>query len=215
MPSAIIRFMILQATNIACRRGERLLIQDLNFQLQSGELMLIEGKNGCGKTTLLRTLAMLRQPDEGQITWNDEPIDKVAEEYRQDLTWMGHHNALKGDLTALENLQVAVQLNNVDCTEADLWDALEKIGLYGYEDLPTQVLSQGQKRRAALAYLLLTKAKLWVLDEPFSALDVKAVDFLQSIIRKHVEEDGMVILTTHQEVALMSDKINRLRLGAS
>lgn len=204
--------MILQAEHIACRRGERLLFNNLSFQLQSGELMLIEGRNGCGKTTLLRTLAMLRQPDEGKIMWNDKPIDKLAEEYRQHLVWMGHHNALKGDLTALENLQVATSLNNIDCSEDNLWASLKEIGLYGYEDLPTRVLSQGQKRRASLAFLLLTKAKLWVLDEPFSALDLKAVDFLQSIIRKHIENDGMVILTTHQEVSLMSDKINRLQL---
>jgi len=206
--------MILQANNISCRRGERLLFSNLNFHIQSGELMLIEGRNGCGKTTLLRTLAMLRQPDEGQITWNDEPIDKLAEEYRQHLVWMGHHNALKGDLTAIENLRVATCLNNINCSEDELWTALETIGLYGYEDLPTRVLSQGQKRRAALAFLLLSQSKLWVLDEPFSALDVKAVDFLQSIIRKHIEKDGMVILTTHQEVALMSDKIKRVQLDA-
>ena len=206
--------MILQANNIACRRGERLLIENLDFQLQSGELMLIEGRNGCGKTTLLRTIAMLRQPDDGQITWNDEPIEKLAEEFRQHLTWMGHHNALKGELTALENLQIATRLSDIDCSENDLWEALEKIGLYGYEDLPTRVLSQGQKRRAALAYLLLSKSKLWVLDEPFSALDVKAVDFLQSVIREHIDNDGMVILTTHQEVDLMSEQIKRLQLDA-
>ncbi len=206
--------MILQTNNISCRRGECLLFENLSFQLHSGELLLIEGRNGCGKTTLLRTLAMLRQPDAGQITWDGEPIEKLAELYRQHLTWMGHHNALKADLTALENLRVATRLHNLQCRDDDLWAALEEIGLYGYEDLPTRVLSQGQKRRAALAFLLLTKAKLWVLDEPFSALDVKAVDYLQRIIRKHIDNQGMVILTTHQEVELMSDQIKRLQLDA-
>ncbi len=205
--------MILQAKQIACRRGERLLFQQVNFQLQSGELMLIEGRNGCGKTTLLRTLAMLRHVDEGKIYWNSQSIEKIAEEYRQNLTWMGHHNALKGDLDALENLHIQSCLQGLKYTEKHYWDALEQIGLSGYEDLPTQVLSQGQKKRASLAFLLLSQSPLWILDEPFSALDVNAVDLLQSIMQQHIDKGGMLILTTHQEVALTSGA-NRLRLDA-
>jgi heme exporter protein A len=206
--------MILQAENIACRRGERLLFEGVNFQLQAGELLLLEGRNGCGKTTLLRTLALLRQSDVGQIQWNNQPIEKLAEQYLSQLTWMGHHNALKGDLSALDNLDIQCRLHGLVCSDTQRWDALEQIGLYGYEDLPTRVLSQGQKRRASLAYLLLSQAPLWILDEPFSALDIAAVDLLQSIMQKHVNQGGMLILTTHQEVALTSN-INRLRLDAA
>ena len=206
--------MILQVDNIACRRGERLLFKELSFELQAGELLLLEGRNGCGKTTLLRTLAMLRQADKGQICWNKQPIEHLAEQYLQQLTWMGHHNALKGDLSAVENLQIMARLHGLECSNTHIWEALEKIGLYGYEDLPTRVLSQGQKRRASLAYLLLSESPLWILDEPFSALDIAAVDLLQSIIQQHIDQGGMLILTTHQEVALTSG-INRLRLDSA
>lgn len=206
--------MSLQTRQLACRRGDRLLFDSLDFQVNEGELLLIEGPNGCGKTTLLKTLATLRQPDEGKILWQGDSVHKLREEFRAELTWLGHHNGIKLDLTALENLRFQCAINGVTASEADLLDALEKMGLYGYEDLPARVLSQGQKRRTALAYLLLSKAKLWILDEPFTALDVKAVDHLQRIISQHVEQGGMAILTTHQEVDLTSGQINRLNLAA-
>jgi heme exporter protein A len=206
--------MILKIQNLSCRRGDRLLFENLDFQIQSGELLFIEGHNGCGKTTLLKTLATLRRPDAGVVLWDEQSIFKLADEYRQNLVWLGHYNGLKGDLTALENLRIASVLNGINASEDTLWEALKTIGLYGFEDLPTTVLSQGQKRRAALSYLLLTKAPLWILDEPFSALDVRAVDMLQAIIARHVEQGGMVILTTHQEVPLTSGQVKRLKLAA-
>lgn len=206
--------MSLQTHQLACRRGDRLLFDSLDMEVNAGELLLIEGHNGCGKTTLLKTLATLRQPDDGKVLWNSEPVSKLREEYRAELTWLGHHNGIKLDLTALENLRFQCALNGVDVNENELMDALDKIGLFGYEDLPARVLSQGQKRRTALAYLLLSKSKLWILDEPFTALDVKAVDFLQDVIRTHVEQGGMAILTTHQQVALTSGRLNRLNLAA-
>ncbi len=206
--------MSLQAHQLACRRGDRLLFENVSFQVNDGELLLIEGHNGCGKTTLLKTLATLRYPDGGYVSWQGEPILKLADEFRSELTWLGHHNAIKLDLTAMENLKIACFLNDLVVTDDEVLNALETMGLYGYEDLPVRSLSQGQKRRTSLAYLLLTQSKLWILDEPFSALDVKAVDFLQRVISQHIEKGGMVILTTHQEVALTSGSINRLNLVA-
>lgn len=206
--------MCLQAHQLACRQGDRLLFENLDFQISSGELLLIEGHNGCGKTTLLKTLATLRYPDNGHVSWQGKPILTLGDEYREELTWLGHHNGIKLDLTAFENLKVSCALNGVSVTEDEVLQALEDMGLYGYEDLPVRSLSQGQKRRTALAALILSESTLWILDEPFSALDVKAVDFLQSVISQHVGQGGMVILTTHQEVELTSGHINRLQLAA-
>lgn len=206
--------MSLQAHQLACRQGDRLLFEDLDFQIDTGELLLIEGHNGCGKTTLLKTLATLRHPDDGHVSWQGEPILKLGDEFRSELTWLGHYNGIKLDLTAFENLKINCALNGVIVSDDDVMQALDDMGLWGREDLPVRSLSQGQKRRTALAYLILSQSTLWILDEPFSALDVKAVDFLQSIISKHVDQGGMVILTTHQEVELTSGSVNRLQLAA-
>ncbi len=206
--------MSLQTHQLACRRGDRLLFENLDLHIKKGELLLIEGHNGCGKTTLLKTLATLRHPDDGYVSWQGEPILKLADEFRAELTWLGHHNGIKLDLTAMENLKVSCYLNGIKVSEDEVLQALDNMGLYGYEDLPVRSLSQGQKRRTALAYLLLTPSKLWILDEPFSALDVKAVDYLQSVISQHIDNKGMVILTTHQEVDLTSGNVNRLKLAA-
>ena len=126
---------------------------------------------------------------------------------------MGHLNGIKHELTGLENLQISTTLDGDNAPEEAVWDALKRIGLAGFEDLPTQVLSQGQKKRVALARLMLTTAKLWILDEPFVALDVKAVALLESLIANHVASGGIVILTTHQEVGLTSGQIRQLNLG--
>jgi len=132
--------------------------------------------------------------------------------YYRELLYIGHQNALKLDLTPLENLHLLCQLAGQPVSEMQIEDALLKMGLAGYEDVPVRQMSQGQKRRVALSRLLLTDASLWVLDEPFVALDVSAVELLQSIIVKHVEKQGMVILTTHQAVPLPDDKMQRLSL---
>lgn len=206
--------MCLQAHQLACRQGDRLLFENLDFQVSAGELLLIEGHNGCGKTTLLKTLATLRYPDNGYVSWQGKSTLKLGDEFRSELTWLGHHNGIKLDLTAFENLKISCGLNDVVVSDDEVLQALDDMGLFGYDELPVRSLSQGQKRRTALATLLLTQSKLWILDEPFSALDVKAVDFLQSIISQHIDEGGLVILTTHQEVDLTTGNANRLQLAA-
>lgn len=204
---------MLEITDLACTRGDRTLFTGLTFAVEPGTLLHVRGHNGSGKTTLLRTLCGLFLQDTGEVCWEGRDIRKLQEEYRRHLLYIGHHNALKDDLTGLENLRIAAQLSGESVTGEHCWQALERIGLRGYEDLPAKALSQGQKRRVALARLLLSKARLWILDEPFTALDVAAVDLLQSIIRQHIENDGMALLTTHQEVALTSGKIQTLHLG--
>ncbi len=204
---------MLEVTNLECRRGDRLLISGLDFSVAGRTLLHVQGPNGSGKTTLLRTLCGLLQPQGGDILWDGESISRLKEDYCRDVLYLGHLNGIKNDLTGIENLRVAATLDGDQVTDQDIWDALSRMGLAGFEDLPTKVLSQGQKRRVALARLLLSSAKLWVLDEPFVALDAKAVELLQSLIADHVAAGGMAILTTHQEVPLTSGQIQRLKLG--
>ncbi|TVO71906.1 cytochrome c biogenesis heme-transporting ATPase CcmA [Sedimenticola selenatireducens] len=204
---------MLEVSGLACVRGDRKLFSDLSFSLAAGELLHLHGHNGSGKTTLMRTLCGLIKESDGEIRWNGESIHRLGEEYTQDVVYIGHKNGIKDDLTGVENLRVCSALDGYPIKERQAWDALEKMGLRGHEDLPSRVLSQGQKRRVALARLLVNQSKLWILDEPFTALDVAAVDFLQSIIRTHIEAGGMVILTTHQEVNITKEQVKELQLG--
>jgi len=194
-------------------RGDRRLYRDLSFSLQDGEILYLRGHNGSGKTTLLRTLSGLMLPTAGDILWNNENITEQKDEYANDLLYIGHKNGVKGDLTCLENLHFSCALDEIELNREMGVSALVKMGLRGYEDLPSHVLSQGQTRRVALARLLLSRHKLWILDEPFTALDVAAVDLLQQVIRDHVATGGMVMLTTHQEVALTSGSVKEVQLG--
>ena len=145
--------------------------------------------------------------------WHGENSRKLGEEFTRELTYIGHKNGIKEDLNGVENLQLNCRLAGLPVERERAWEVLERMGLRGHEDLPARVLSQGQKRRVTLARLLLSKAPLWILDEPFTALDRAAVDFLQSIIGQHVAQGGMVILTTHQEVSLTRGQVRQLRLG--
>jgi len=206
---------MLEAQNLSCIRGDRELFTDLNFKLEPATLLYVEGPNGSGKTTLLRAVCGLFLPTDGDLLWQGENTRSLAEDFRKDVIYLGHHNGIKLDLSGLENLHIASVLDGDNVAEEQLWDALEQMGLAGFEDLPTRSLSQGQKRRVALARLLINSARLWILDEPFTALDVAAVERLQTIIAEHVTNGGIVMLTTHQEVALTSGKVNRLHLGAS
>jgi heme exporter protein A len=202
----------LSVQKLQCSRGDLAVFQGLSFTLSAGKLLWVEGRNGSGKTTLLRTVCGLFLADEGEISWKDDSIKKVADVYYRQLLYIGHQNALKLDLTPLENLQLLCRLAGKPVTDVEIEDALLKMGLAGYEDVPVRQMSQGQQRRVALSRLLLTDASLWVLDEPFVALDVAAVELLQSILVKHVENEGMVILTTHQAVPLPAEKMQRISL---
>lgn len=204
---------MLEVAELSCRRGERDLFHNLSFQLQAETLLHVRGRNGSGKTTLLRALCGLLRPDAGSIRWRGESIRDLAEDYNRDLLYFGHLNGIKADLTGLENLRVASTLDQDPVDEDTIFNALIRIGLDGFEDLPTRMLSQGQKKRVALARLILSKAPLWILDEPFTALDVDAVDLLQQLIAEQVAGGGSVVLTTHQEVPLTSGAIERLTLG--
>ena len=200
---------------LSCVRGDRVLFRDLSFTVGDGELLHLKGHNGSGKTTLQRALAGLLLPEAGEIRWQGNNIRGLREEYTRHLLYLGHLNGIKGDLTAAENLRIAATLDGFTLSDARAWELLAEIGLHGYEDLPSKHLSQGQKRRVALARLLANAARIWILDEPFTALDVAAVELLQDVIRRHVADGGMAVITTHQEVAMIGDHTRTIELGRS
>jgi len=205
---------MLLANGLECVRGERRLFRDVDFELDPGTLLHVQGRNGSGKTSLLRMICGLLAPESGDIQWNGTDIRALAEAYRGELFYLGHQNAIKDDLTATENLLVSETLAEVPVTRASACESLERLGLKGYEDLPTRVLSQGQKRRVALARLLFReRCRLWVLDEPFVALDPHAVAELTGIITDQIGGGGIVVYTTHQDVAIAAQKRVELRLG--
>ena len=206
---------ILEIDALSCVRGDRVLFRDLSFEVRPAELLHLKGRNGSGKTTLLRVLAGLLLPESGEVRWGGSNIRRLREEYSRHLLYLGHLNGIKGDLTAAENLRIAATLDGFELSESRAWEVLGEIGLKGHEDLPSKHLSQGQKRRVALARLLANKARVWILDEPFTALDVAAVQLLQDVIRRHVESGGMAIITTHQAVPMIGEHTRTVSLGGT
>lgn len=204
---------MLMAAGLEVWRGDRCLFSGLDLDVNAGELLYVSGPNGSGKTTLLRMLCGLMLPETGVIRWAGDNIRELGDDYRRELHYFGHLNGIKGELTALENLTMSALLAGQAHSEAQVLTALARMGLQGCEDLPTKVLSQGQKRRVALAGLLLTRARLWILDEPFTALDVAAVADLRATLRAHLEARGLVVLTTHQEVDIDPARVRHLRMG--
>jgi len=205
---------MLKVHDLECVRGDHRLFTGINFELEPGKLMHLRGANGSGKTTLIRALCGLLAPMQGKILWNGEPIHKNRDEYFAHMTYLGHLSGIKGDLTAFENIQSFGELSGQRLSEPCVSEALFSLGLAARAELPTRVLSQGQKKRVALARLLVLKRKLWILDEPFVALDVDAVGLLQKIIGEHVNDGGMVVLTTHQEVEIDAGARQELNLSA-
>jgi len=205
---------MLEVRELECVRGDHRLFAGLNFTLQAGELLHLRGSNGSGKTSLLRTICGLMVPADGEVLWQGENIRSLRDEFYRNLTYLGHLGAIKGDMSAWENLHLSCQMTGLSIDDNHLVDALVQMGLGGREELPTKVLSQGQKRRVALARLLISDAPLWVLDEPFTALDVRAVEFLKELIGSHLQKQGMVILTTHQDVDLSVGSMKELNLDS-
>ncbi|NUB98648.1 cytochrome c biogenesis heme-transporting ATPase CcmA [Escherichia coli] len=199
---------MLEARELLCERDERTLFSGLSFTLNAGEWVQITGSNGAGKTTLLRLLTGLSRPDAGEVLWQGQPLHQVRDSYHQNLLWIGHQPGIKTRLTALENLH----FYHRDGDAAQCLEALAQAGLAGFEDIPVNQLSAGQQRRVALARLWLTRATLWILDEPFTAIDVNGVDRLTQRMARHTEQGGIVILTTHQPLNVAESKIRRISL---
>jgi len=204
---------MLEARQLECTRGERRLFRGLSFTLGRGQLLRVAGANGSGKTSLLRIMCGLVAPSAGELRWRGRSIRSEREEYSRNLIFIGHLNALKDDLTALENLQVAAALGGMPADAGCMLSGLDRFGVAHCAELPAKVLSQGQRRRVALARLALSPAvPLWILDEPFSALDVAAVVELERLLAAHLASGGMVVLTTHQEVQVVAHAVLRVDL---
>jgi heme exporter protein A len=204
----------LSADNLVGVRGERLLFEKLSFALSNGTVLYLQGENGSGKTTLLRMLCGLTKPYEGKLDWCGESIDALAEEYTQHVLYIGHLPGIKEDLNALENLAFSMALTSNDFDTAKATEVLKMLGLARCLHLPTRMLSQGQKRRVALARLWLQNLPIWILDEPFTALDANAVNLLKQHIEAFANDGGIVVMTTHQEFNMQVPKFEQLRLAA-
>ena len=196
---------MLAASNLSCIRGTQRLFNDINLKLDAGQWLYLQGENGAGKTSLLRILAGLALPEAGEVLWQNTPIGQQRNQYHQDLLYIGHHAGLKEDLTLTENLRALCRMDGLRVSDADIRDALTRMGLAKRQHLPARVLSAGQKRRGLLARALLRPAKLWILDEPFNALDVNAVADIQNLLKDHLANGGLLVLTSHQTPDLGQD----------
>ncbi|RMG28848.1 MAG: cytochrome c biogenesis heme-transporting ATPase CcmA [Gammaproteobacteria bacterium] len=200
----------LAAHGLEVSRADRVLFSGLSFDVEPGSVLLVEGRNGSGKTTLLRTIAGLRYPDAGEVTWCGEPVTEGA--LAGELVWIGHLPGIKDDLTVLENLAMARALGSPTGMTPE--EAVEVVGLVECEDRQAKHLSAGQRRRVALARLLLVQARLWILDEPYTSLDREAVRFVEGLITEHVAAGGLVVMTAHQDVRLPGVPLARIDLSS-
>ncbi|MDH1868740.1 cytochrome c biogenesis heme-transporting ATPase CcmA [Pseudomonas chengduensis] len=204
---------LLEAVALSCERDWRMLFEQLHFALQPGDMLQISGPNGSGKTSLLRLIAGLRQPTSGDILLQGQALAEQRSELVRNLLWIGHAAGIKGLLTAEENLAWLCALHRPANREA-IWQALEAVGLRGFEDVPCHTLSAGQQRRVALARLYLADTPpLWVLDEPFTALDKSGVAQLEAHLTDHCERGGVVVLTTHHSLQCTPATYRDLDLG--
>lgn len=204
---------MLAATGLTCLRGERRIFGGVGFSLAAGELLHVLGPNGSGKTSLLRMLCGLFQPAEGEIRWQGEPTRRLGDDFLAAIAYVGHLNGLKDELSALENLRFHAGIEGA-ADRGAAGAALSRMGLGECAEFPARWLSQGQRRRLALARLLAVPRRLWILDEPFTGLDKDSVVALLRILEQHLEEGGLVVLTSHQDMALARGAVRELHLAA-
>lgn len=202
---------LLELQSLRCERDERVLFADLDLKVMAGDIVQVEGPNGCGKTTLLRLLTTTSNEYEGQILWRGSPVKRNRLDYLNQLLYVGHLPGVKKALTPRENLNWFCGLNQGH-QRCSIESALDEVGLYGFEDVPCHHLSAGQLRRVALARLFLTPARVWILDEPFTAIDKQGVNNLEQLMAEHARGGGCVVLTTHQDMVM--DGVRRLNLQA-
>lgn len=199
---------LLQGSHLSCIRDDRMLFEGLDFTLQSGQVLLLEGKNGSGKTSLLRILCGFREPDAGQVFWCGDAINDS--QYYADMVYVGHLDGVKKELTVLENLKVSLALGRSG--QFSIQQALTKVHLANYDDVLVQALSAGQKRRLSLARLLITQNLVWILDEPFTSLDKQGIALIETLMSEHCANGGMIVLTSHHDIELHGVDVQRINL---
>ena len=204
---------LLETQNLSCIRNDRLLFEHLDFTLEPGEMLVVEGPNGCGKTSLLRILTGLRLADSGAVLWRGDPIDHLAGDYYEQVNYVGHHDGVKYELSCLENLRLARAMGIP--SGLDLDDVLDQVNLYAYGDSEVGSMSAGQKRRLALARLLATDSMVWILDEPFTSLDKGSMAMFSVLFERHLERAGIIVVTSHHDIELPSRAVQRLNLGTA
>ncbi|OUS25966.1 heme ABC transporter ATP-binding protein CcmA [Thalassotalea sp. 42_200_T64] len=202
--------VLLAADKLTCIREDRLLFDQLSFDVSAGDIIQIEGANGTGKTSLLRILAGLSQPYDGEVLYKAENIHHCQEDYNSDLIFLGHLPGIKGEMTSEENLQFYLKLHGLDHSLAE--QTLAEVSLFGFEDALASHLSAGQHRRIALARLWQSNSKIWILDEPFTAIDKAGVEKLEQLFLRHAKNGGAVILTTHQDLSIHSNDFKKIIL---
>ncbi len=204
---------VLEAHDLKCVKGSTELFSNVHLELQSGEALVVEGSNGSGKTSLLRILCGFNYPADGEITWNGESVEG-HESYQQQISYIGHASGVKLDLTVIENLVFAQRLVGSDRTEAEIKGIIRAVGLFKQRNILTRKLSAGQKRRVALARLQLEERQLWILDEPLTALDRDFVTEFEMVLKNHLEQKGMLIVTTHRKLKLPSALMKQINLSS-
>ena len=190
----------LSAINLTLFRGERCLFSDLGFALNPGELLLLEGQNGCGKTSLMRAIAGLLEFETGEVHWDGRPVREYRQAFHGEMIWMAHRTGLKLDLTLVENLNFESRLRA--SSDADFESVLERLGIQRLKRLPVRSLSAGQQRRVALARMLLSKAQLWFMDEPVTNLDRDGRKLVIQLVNEHLGAGGMCVMAAHQEIEI-------------
>lgn len=196
----------LSASKLTCIKRDRVLFTELSLQVYKGELLYLRGPNGAGKTSLLRILTGLTMPEEGEVCFDGLSIFSPDSTYTDHLVYLGHKSALNSMMSAVENLQYWAAQHSISLSLQKLYEVLETLGLVGLEDVPVKFLSAGQQRRVALSRLWLKPAELWVLDEPFTALDVEGIALLESLFASHCSDGGMIITTSHQALSPSAGK---------